>query len=505
MSRALGALAAAVVLLVSGAPPATAAPPARLLAGAMSVTVSLPDDTPLGGYGGFPRRAWLPDLIGRYPDTFWFRPSTGEHDPIKVRALVLEAGSVRVLWLTLDVVGMDPTLLADLRARLDRLGLRYAAVIAAASHTHSGPGAYARSDLFGLLALDRESPRVRGRIFAAMEDAARQAERRKRPATVGTGRAEVAGITDSRVHGPLDPELGVLKVTGADSRPIAVVWNYAIHGTMLGRENFKLSGDVMGDAAARIEEQLGAPALYVNGAVGDVSPRQRGWDGVAATGKVLSAAVLALWPRIAADTDQRVITAAATAALPAPGLELRNCRPRTIRAHLRGGGRQRLPGILHRRPALPGAELHLVRQSLWGAGRGARPRRRAGRAPRGRRAARAAPGQAGALSLRASVDLRRAAVLRWMIPWVTARSIARMASCTAVADSALLPARASRAPLTLERTALRTARLRSRRFSFCLIRFLAERVLATVYLLSNVSDTRAYRPGLRVSRTMSPR
>jgi len=343
MARALRALAAAVVLLGSGIQPAAAAPSARLLAGAMSVTVSLPDDTPLGGYGGFPRRAWLPDLIGRYPDTFWFRPSTGEHDPIKVRALVLEAGSVRVLWLTLDLVGMDPTLLADLRARLDQLGLRYAAVIAAASHTHSGPGAYARSDLFGLLALDRESPRVRGRIFAAMEEAARQAERRKRPATVGTGRAEVAGITDSRVHGALDPELGVLRVMGADKRPIAVVWNYAIHGTMLGRENSKLSGDVMGDAAARIEEQLGAPALYVNGAVGDVSPRQRGWDGVAATGKVLSAAVLALWPRIAADPDQRVITGAETAALPAPGLELRNCLGRWIPRGTRLGLRSALP------------------------------------------------------------------------------------------------------------------------------------------------------------------
>jgi hypothetical protein len=343
MARALRALAAAVVLLGSGIQPAAAAPSARLLAGAMSVTVSLPDDTPLGGYGGFPRRAWLPDLIGRYPDTFWFRPSTGEHDPIKVRALVLEAGSVRVLWLTLDLVGMDPTLLADLRARLDQLGLRYAAVIAAASHTHSGPGAYARSDLFGLLALDRESPRVRGRIFAAMEEAARQAERRKRPASVGTGRAEVAGITDSRVHGALDPELGVLRVMGADKRPIAVVWNYAIHGTMLGRENSKLSGDVMGDAAARIEEQLGAPALYVNGAVGDVSPRQRGWDGVAATGKVLSAAVLALWPRIAADPDQRLITGAETAALPAPGLELRNCLGRWIPRGTRLGLRSALP------------------------------------------------------------------------------------------------------------------------------------------------------------------
>src|SRR5678815_789063 len=69
-------LAAAVLLVVGLAASAAAAPAPRLLAGATSVVVNLPDDTPLGGYGGFPRRAWLPDLLGRYPDTFWFRPST---------------------------------------------------------------------------------------------------------------------------------------------------------------------------------------------------------------------------------------------------------------------------------------------------------------------------------------------------------------------------------------------------------------------------------------------
>lgn len=343
MARALRALGAVALLL--GLPPAplSAAPPARLLAGAVSVTVDLPDDTPLGGYGGFPRRAWLPDLIGRYPDTFWFRPSTGVHDPIKVRALVLEAGGVRLLWVAVDLVGVDPTLVSDLRARLDQLGFRYAAVVVAASHTHSGPGAYARSDLFGFVAVDRESPRVRGRLFSAMEEASRQAERRKRPATVGTGRTEVPGLTDSRVHGPLDDELGVLKVMGADNRPVAVVWNFAIHGTALGSGNFKLSGDVMGDAAARIEEQLGVPALFVNGAVGDVSPRHRGWDGVASTGKALSAGVLAAWPRIAADADQRLTVAAETAALPAPGLELRNCLGRWIPRGTRLGLRSALP------------------------------------------------------------------------------------------------------------------------------------------------------------------
>jgi neutral ceramidase len=343
MARARCALVIGALLLGSGAVPVAAAPAPRLLAGAASVAVDLPPGPPLAGYGGFPRRAWLPDLLGRAPDTFWFRPATGAHDPIKVRALVLESSGVRVLWLAVDLVGMDPTLLADLRARLDQLGLRYAAVLAAASHTHSGPGAFARSELFGFIAVDRESPRVRGRIFSAMEDAARQAERRKRPATVGTGRSEITGITESRVRGPLDPELGVLKVMGADGRPVAVVWNYAIHGTALGRENFKLSGDIMGDASTRIEEQLGVPALFVNGAVGDVSPRQRGWDGVATTGKVLSGGVLALWPRIGVDADQRLGATIETAALPSPALELRNCLGSWIPRGTRLGLRSALP------------------------------------------------------------------------------------------------------------------------------------------------------------------
>ncbi|HEX4995738.1 MAG TPA: hypothetical protein VFX87_12230, partial [Methylomirabilota bacterium] len=97
MAGARRALVAATLLLASGAGPVAAAPAPRLLAGAAAVTVELPGDTPLAGYGGFPRRAWIPDLIGRFPDTFWFRPSTGVHDPIKVRALVLEGGGVRLL------------------------------------------------------------------------------------------------------------------------------------------------------------------------------------------------------------------------------------------------------------------------------------------------------------------------------------------------------------------------------------------------------------------------
>ncbi len=161
-----------------------------------------PAGTPLGGYGGFPRRAFIPDFLGRFPYAFWFRPSIGVHDPMRARSLVLEAGSTRVAWLTVDLVGIDPALVARVGRGLRAAGLDYSAIILAASHTHSGPGAYADSVLFGLLAVDLLSPPVRDRIVDGLVRATRQAEAGKSAARVATGRADVTGIAESRVQAP---------------------------------------------------------------------------------------------------------------------------------------------------------------------------------------------------------------------------------------------------------------------------------------------------------------
>ncbi len=322
--RAVAAGLLAAALAWPACPAIAARDEARLMAGAASVEVTLPQGTPLGGYGGFPRRAWLPDVLGRHPYAFWFRPSLGVHDPFRVRSLALESGKVRVLWLATDLVGIDPSLLSELRQRLARWGVSYSAVIASASHTHSGPGAYGDSALFGFLAVDRLSPAVRGRILDGLERAAREAEARKVKARVASGRTEVRGIAESRVQEALDPELGVVKVTGTDGRTVALLWNYAVHGTALGRDNFLLSGDLMGEASARIEREIRAPALFVNGAVGDVSPRPRGWAGVQAAGAALATGALRASAQARIESG-RLGVVTERVALPSPTIALRNC------------------------------------------------------------------------------------------------------------------------------------------------------------------------------------
>jgi hypothetical protein len=104
-----------------------------------------------------------------------------------------------------------------------------------------------------------------------------------------------------------------------------MIWNYAIHGTALGRDNSMLSGDLMADASARIERELGAPALFVNGAVADVSPRPRNWSGVAEAGSALASGALAAWDRARPDATARLDVITETVALPPPALSLRNC------------------------------------------------------------------------------------------------------------------------------------------------------------------------------------
>src|SRR5207245_2817229 len=130
-----------------------------------------------------------------------------------------------------------------------------------------------------------------------------------------------------------DSELVVLRLASPAGVPIALLWNYAIHGTMLGPRNLKYSGDVMGVASRELERRLRVPALFVNGAVGDVSPRHHGPAAVLAEGRTLATAVEEAWGRAVPAPVGSLAIRTARVRLPAPSLSLRNCtRPWVPRA-----------------------------------------------------------------------------------------------------------------------------------------------------------------------------
>ncbi len=73
--------------------------------------------------------------------------------------------------------------------------------------------------------------------------------------------------------GPIDEQVGVLRLDGLDGRPMAVLSNYACHGTSLGGRNGTVCGDWIGAAMTAIERETGAEAIFLQGASGDINPR----------------------------------------------------------------------------------------------------------------------------------------------------------------------------------------------------------------------------------------
>jgi hypothetical protein len=316
-----------LLLLLVGAPAVARARPCPecLSAGVARVELVVPAGAPLAGYGSLARRLLVPDLLGRHPHAFWFKPSEGERDRLAARALVLESTGSRVALVTVDLLAVDATFTADVERRLAAAGVPPATLLLAASHTHSGPGAYVDSAVLGWLATDRLDRTVRDALLDGVVAAVRAADRSRRPARLAAGSVVAPPVTSSRLKQPLDAEILVLRITGLDGAAMGLLWNFAIHGTMLGAGNLQISGDVMGGATALLERELGVPALYVNGAVGDVSPGRHGARAVPAVAAELAAAVRGGWAQAVAIDRPILGSATRRIALPPARLSVRNC------------------------------------------------------------------------------------------------------------------------------------------------------------------------------------
>ena len=314
------------LLAFAAAPTQTAAAAAGMVtAGAAKVAIDVPQGTPLGGYGAFARRLPFPDVLGRYAHAFWFRPHEGRDGELAARALVLGSGDRRFVWIAADLLAVDAELTTEVERRLARALGAPVTLLLSASHTHSGPGAYGTSEILGALVVDRPDGIVRDGIVRALVEAARSADRRRVPARVGAARGTVADLTRPRLRSPVDPEVIVLKVADLDGRAIAVVWNFAIHPTMLGPRSRVLSADVTGIASRALEDALGVPVLFVNGAVGDVSPRRHGHAAMKEVGAMLARTAEALAARAEPRDVDPPAAATVHVTLGRPSLTLGHC------------------------------------------------------------------------------------------------------------------------------------------------------------------------------------
>lgn len=246
----------------------------------------------------------------------------GIHDDLYAKALALDDGEHRAAIITCDLLGMDMAFVGEIRGILEqKAGVPADHVAVCCSHTHSGPlwcapGFWERTEDQGI---EEEWGRVLPRMIAG---AGRMAFDRLEEARVGAGVGTVR-IGVNRRHrneqgkmviapnpeGPVDTQVGVVRVDRMDGTPLALLVNYACHGVVLGADNLLISADYAGAMMRMVEGAVGkgVTVLFANGACGNINPRFRGtFEAMERTGWMLGGEVLKVMQEIGTSSDVRL-------------------------------------------------------------------------------------------------------------------------------------------------------------------------------------------------------
>ncbi|MFC1606454.1 neutral/alkaline non-lysosomal ceramidase N-terminal domain-containing protein [Candidatus Latescibacterota bacterium] len=242
--------------------------------------------------------------------------STGVHDPIYTRALVLATDKSLTdacAIVSVEVCGISGPDAARIHKRItDSTGIPAKNIIIAATHTHSGPAA-----------LGFFNPKETGFVEDVIEkttSAVKIAVQSLQQVLVGYA----SGIENTISHyrrllahdgnvvmnwepyppekiscplGDIDPEVGVLVLIDTnDGKSIrGLIFNHAGHPNVMSGDNHLISGDYPGLAMSLIEEDTGGVSLFFNGAQGTMDIdglKDRDWEGVNRTGSALRDAVM---------------------------------------------------------------------------------------------------------------------------------------------------------------------------------------------------------------------
>jgi hypothetical protein len=222
--------------------------------------------------------------------------ATGVHRPLTATVFVLspadgESSGDEAAQQSLLFVAVDHCLLwhAEMGSLLDALesasGLPREQISVFFSHTHAA----------GLMGLERCElpggdliPDYLEQLASKLTGAAKAAQQSVQSATISYGSAH-CGLARNRdffdeeaerfvcgfnPEGTADDTVLVAKIVAEDSnRTLATVVNYACHPTTLAWDNTLISPDYVGAMREVVEEATDAPCFFIQGASGDIGPR----------------------------------------------------------------------------------------------------------------------------------------------------------------------------------------------------------------------------------------
>lgn len=217
------------------------------------------------------------------------RQSIGIRDRIFHRIVLLDDGFTQFLLVSSELCVISPATYDQVASEVNQqLGINPINFWWTLTHTHSAPE-LGTPGLPALFMSDRyQHPvdfeylkEVKQKLF----DGIIQARRLLRPVKIGFGMGESNANINRRERrangkialgfypeGPVDNQIGLIRLDNMDGSPLAIIANFPIHGTFFMQDNLYISGDVPGLISRYVQEKLGAPVLFINGAAGNLAP-----------------------------------------------------------------------------------------------------------------------------------------------------------------------------------------------------------------------------------------
>ena len=199
------------------------------------------------------------------------QPSTGVLDPLFAKALYLENGDERILWVHCDVIGFDAELVTAFRQTArERWHLDGTRVMLSATHTHSGPGTLRLGECGAF------NPVYGAHLLECMSRVAESARSQTESCEIVTVEAPLVLAIDRRrrADAHTDPRVSATGFRRANGTWAAVLVNHAMHPVALGPGNRRISADISGQTAVALSAMLAGepPVLVTNGACGNLNP-----------------------------------------------------------------------------------------------------------------------------------------------------------------------------------------------------------------------------------------
>lgn len=217
------------------------------------------------------------------------RQSTGAHDRLYHRIVAMDDGKTQFFLVSTDICLFSPSVYDDALSALEaETGIKPLQVWWTVTHTHSAPEV-GPPGLAGIFMGSRYEHDHNTEYTAwakqKLIEGIKEARAKLEAARLGVGwgmamaninrrgrNVEGEAFLGLNPDGPADREIGLIRLERADGTLLALIANYAMHGTVLGPTNMLISGDAPGIVAEYVEQKLGAPMLYINGAAGNMAP-----------------------------------------------------------------------------------------------------------------------------------------------------------------------------------------------------------------------------------------